>query len=208
MSEHREPATFLSPFDVPTPEGAEGWEEMYPYYLLFDPARREAEENRFWFYNGMHFPEPMPAFDMITGGVVLPLDRPLPGPRLPDPDRARHRASRRQRLRLHHLERGERPGARSRSGSRSSCRASASTTRTGTRSSTAGRRRSTSAIEELDGARGAAPAGARGRAGADPRPQARLELPADGRLRPLHPASTTSSTSSTSSCCCSPTART
>ena len=39
---------------------------MYPYYLLFDPARREAEENRFWFYNGMHFPEPMPAFDMIT----------------------------------------------------------------------------------------------------------------------------------------------
>ncbi len=57
---------FLSPFDVETPSGAEGWEEMYPYYLLFDPARRESEENRFWFYNGMHFPEPMPAFDMIT----------------------------------------------------------------------------------------------------------------------------------------------
>jgi pyruvate,water dikinase len=60
------PAGFPSPFDVETPEGAEGWEEMYPYYLLFDPARRDAEENRFWFYNGMHFPEPMPAFDMIT----------------------------------------------------------------------------------------------------------------------------------------------
>jgi pyruvate,water dikinase len=57
---------FLSPFEVETPEGAEGWEEMYPYYLLFDPARRETEESRFWFYNGMHFPEPMPAFDMIT----------------------------------------------------------------------------------------------------------------------------------------------
>lgn len=57
---------FLSPFDVETPEGAEGWEEMYPYYVLLDPARREQEENRFWFYNGMHFPEPMPAFDMIT----------------------------------------------------------------------------------------------------------------------------------------------
>lgn len=57
---------FLSPFDVETPAGAEGWEEMYPYYLLFDPARREQEESRFWFYNGMHFPEPMPAFDMIT----------------------------------------------------------------------------------------------------------------------------------------------
>ncbi len=57
---------FPSPFDVETPKGAEGWEEMYPYYLLFDPARPE-EADRFWFYNGMHFPEPMPAFDMITG---------------------------------------------------------------------------------------------------------------------------------------------
>jgi pyruvate,water dikinase len=66
MTETRAETKFLSPFDVPTPAGAEGWEEMYPYYLLFDPERREAEENRFWFYNGMHFPEPMPAFDMIT----------------------------------------------------------------------------------------------------------------------------------------------
>jgi pyruvate,water dikinase len=57
---------FLSPFEVPTPEGAEGWEAMYPYYLRFDPSRREQEEGRFWFYNGMHFPEPMPAFDLIT----------------------------------------------------------------------------------------------------------------------------------------------
>ncbi len=57
---------FLSPFEVETPAGADGWEEMYPYYLLFDPARRESEDRRFWFYNGMHFPEPMPAFDMIT----------------------------------------------------------------------------------------------------------------------------------------------
>jgi pyruvate, water dikinase len=57
---------FRSPFDVETPAGAEGWEEMYPYYLLFDPARRVEEDKRFWFYNGMHFPEPMPAFDTIT----------------------------------------------------------------------------------------------------------------------------------------------
>ena len=58
---------------------------MYPYYLLFDDARRDEDDARFWFYNGMHFPEPMPAFDMITAGVVLPLDRPLPGPRVLDP---------------------------------------------------------------------------------------------------------------------------
>ena len=68
MSEVLPKTGFQSPYDVPTPAGAEGWEEMYPYYLLFDPARREEEEKRFWFYNGMHFPEPMPAFDMITGG--------------------------------------------------------------------------------------------------------------------------------------------
>jgi pyruvate,water dikinase len=66
MSEVLPKTGFQSPYDVPTPAGAEGWEEMYPYYLLFDPERREAEEKRFWFYNGMHFPEPMPAFDMIT----------------------------------------------------------------------------------------------------------------------------------------------
>ena len=66
MTEVHPPSGFPSPYDVPTPPGAEGWEEMYPYYVLFDPARREEEDKRFWFYNGMHFPEPMPAFDMIT----------------------------------------------------------------------------------------------------------------------------------------------
>ena len=67
MTEVQQPiAGFASPFDVPTPPGAEGWEEMYPYYLLFDDARRDEDDQRFWFYNGMHFPEPMPPFDMIT----------------------------------------------------------------------------------------------------------------------------------------------
>ena len=66
MTEVQPVAGFASPFDVPTPPGAEGWEEMYPYYLLFDDARREEDDARFWFYNGMHFPEPMPPFDMIT----------------------------------------------------------------------------------------------------------------------------------------------
>jgi len=56
---------FPSPYEVPTPPGCEGWEEMYPYYARFDEARREADEGRFWFWNSMHFPEPMPAFDVI-----------------------------------------------------------------------------------------------------------------------------------------------
>jgi pyruvate,water dikinase len=37
---------------------------MYPYYALFDDDRREADEKRFWFWNSMHFPVPMPAFDV------------------------------------------------------------------------------------------------------------------------------------------------
>jgi pyruvate, water dikinase len=56
---------FPSPYDIETPPGCEGWEEMYPYYAIFDERRREADENRFWFWNSMHFPLPMPAFDAI-----------------------------------------------------------------------------------------------------------------------------------------------
>jgi pyruvate,water dikinase len=37
---------------------------MYPYHALFAEARREKDENRFWFWNSMHFPVPMPAFDV------------------------------------------------------------------------------------------------------------------------------------------------
>ncbi len=62
-----EPAlgAFPSPYSVQTPPGCEGWEEMYPYYALFDERRRDTDENRFWFWNSMHFPMPMPAFDVI-----------------------------------------------------------------------------------------------------------------------------------------------
>jgi pyruvate, water dikinase len=56
---------FRSPYEIETPPGCEGWEEMCPYYSLFDERRRDADENRFWFWNSMHFPVPMPAFDVI-----------------------------------------------------------------------------------------------------------------------------------------------
>jgi pyruvate,water dikinase len=57
--------SFPSPYEIETPSGCEGWEEMYPYYALFDERRREADEQRFWFWNSMHFPLPMPAFDVF-----------------------------------------------------------------------------------------------------------------------------------------------
>jgi pyruvate,water dikinase len=58
-------SAFASPYDVETPPGCEGWQELYPYYAFFSEARRETDENRFWFWNSMHFPLPMPAFDVV-----------------------------------------------------------------------------------------------------------------------------------------------
>jgi pyruvate,water dikinase len=57
-------SAFPSPYDIATPPGCEGWREMYPYYTVFDESRREEDERRFWFWNSMHFPVPMPAFDV------------------------------------------------------------------------------------------------------------------------------------------------
>ena len=56
---------FASPFAVETPPGAEGWERLYPYYYLFSDDRREFEEGKFWFFDGMHNPEPIYPFDSI-----------------------------------------------------------------------------------------------------------------------------------------------
>ena len=39
---------FPSPYSIETPPGCEGWEQMYPYYALFDKRRRETDENRFF----------------------------------------------------------------------------------------------------------------------------------------------------------------
>src|SRR5437868_8680592 len=56
---------FPLPSEIADAPGAEGWRSMYPYFTRFQPD----DDNRFWFYNSMHFPEPMPAFDTITAEV-------------------------------------------------------------------------------------------------------------------------------------------
>ena len=60
-----ESPAFPDPFSIETPSGCEGWEEMYPYWARFDERRRESDSKRLWFWNSMHFPLPMPAFDMV-----------------------------------------------------------------------------------------------------------------------------------------------
>lgn len=56
---------FPSPFEVKTPPGAEGWEDLYPYYSVFSEDRRADEEAAFWFQDGIHWREVLYPFDSI-----------------------------------------------------------------------------------------------------------------------------------------------
>jgi len=60
-----EQAGFPLPSQIADVPGAENWRSMYQYFTRFQPE----DDQRFWFYNSMHFPEPMPAFDTITGEI-------------------------------------------------------------------------------------------------------------------------------------------
>ena len=54
---------FPSPFDIPTPEGAEGWQDMYLYSSTFSEARRDFEDSMFWFQDGVHWPNVLTPWD-------------------------------------------------------------------------------------------------------------------------------------------------
>src|SRR5499427_3331462 len=55
-------AAFPAPSSLKVVPGTEAAQAAYPYYMQFTAA----DDQRFWFYNSMHFPEPMSAFDMVT----------------------------------------------------------------------------------------------------------------------------------------------
>jgi pyruvate, water dikinase len=54
---------FPSPFEIETPPGAEGWQELYTYSSLFSEERRTYEEGGFWFHDGVHWPEAVTPWD-------------------------------------------------------------------------------------------------------------------------------------------------
>ena len=56
------PAGFPKPSSIEVAKGSEAAQASYPYYMQFAPE----DDERFWFYNSMHFPEPMHHFDMVT----------------------------------------------------------------------------------------------------------------------------------------------
>src|SRR5688572_12430584 len=53
---------FPLPSSLKVVPGTEAAQAAYPYYMQFTAG----DDSRFWFYNSMHFPEPMSAFDMVT----------------------------------------------------------------------------------------------------------------------------------------------
>jgi phosphohistidine swiveling domain-containing protein len=62
MDKPVEPRKFPLPSSLKVVPGTERAQAAYPYYVQFSAA----DDERFWFYNSMHFPEPMSAFDMVT----------------------------------------------------------------------------------------------------------------------------------------------
>jgi pyruvate, water dikinase len=62
MSTTVSPKTFPLPSSLKVIPGTEFAQAAYPYYMQFT----KEDDRRFWFFNSMHFPEPMCAFDVIT----------------------------------------------------------------------------------------------------------------------------------------------
>lgn len=54
---------FPSPFEMTTPTGAEGWEDLYSYSVVFSQERKEYEDGAFWFMDGVHTPEVIEPWD-------------------------------------------------------------------------------------------------------------------------------------------------
>ncbi|MEY4039161.1 MAG: Chondramide synthase cmdD [Actinomycetota bacterium] len=57
--------SFPSPYSLKTPKGAEGWQELYPYYLVFQDNQRKEEEQKFWFCDSQHWPNVFKPFEVI-----------------------------------------------------------------------------------------------------------------------------------------------
>ncbi|MGC4938568.1 PEP-utilizing enzyme [Kribbella sp. DT2] len=59
-----------APHDIKTPPGAEGWQEMYPEYLLFSPENSTWESSAFWLQDSLHHPGVKYPFDSIVNEAV------------------------------------------------------------------------------------------------------------------------------------------
>ena len=62
--------SFPKPSQLTVPPGAEGWEELYPYHLLFR-NQKGAEEEKFWFCDSQHWPTAFKPFETIGGEFAV-----------------------------------------------------------------------------------------------------------------------------------------
>lgn len=56
--------------EAKAPAGAEGWQRMYPYYLVSQSEGRDQEDSRFWFADSMHWSRAVHPFDSIGAEAV------------------------------------------------------------------------------------------------------------------------------------------
>ncbi len=61
--------SFPSAADIPVPPGAEGWEQLYPYYLPFREG--DGSESKFWFCDSQHWPTAYKPFETIGGEFAV-----------------------------------------------------------------------------------------------------------------------------------------
>lgn len=63
--------SFPRPSDLPVPAGAEGWEQLYPYYLVFQDELKAEEDEKFWFCDSQHWPTVFKPFETIGGEFAV-----------------------------------------------------------------------------------------------------------------------------------------
>jgi pyruvate,water dikinase len=61
--------SFPKPSELTVPDGAEGWEQLYPYNLVFDNA--PGGDEKFWFCDSQHWPTVFKPFETIGGEFAV-----------------------------------------------------------------------------------------------------------------------------------------
>ena len=65
MTQNAPRKSFVSPYDLPAPAGAEGWQELYPYNLVFQENLKDKENDKFWFCDSQHWPNVFKPFETV-----------------------------------------------------------------------------------------------------------------------------------------------
>ena len=62
--------SFPRPSQLPVPPGAQGWEQLYPYHLVFQNLSGP-EDEKFWFCDSQHWPTVFKPFETIGGEFAV-----------------------------------------------------------------------------------------------------------------------------------------